>query len=195
MSDRWAARSARWSLFKPQSVCYRGGMMLNLRVAPALGIVLLLQGAAGAVCSSDKCTDLTAIENVRAVVSAACDCSGAESHKKYVKCAKEIVNGAIADATLQPTCKKPVLKCEARSTCGKPKSKICCVKNQKNNKVKALAVRGSKCPKQGQLCDHPAALVDACTTEGACSKRQGLRSFKSVQKVLTTSCALPSCHS
>ena len=169
--------------------------MLNLRVAPALGIVFLLQGAAGAVCSSDKCTDLTAIENVRAVVSAACDCSGAESHKKYVKCAKEIVNGAIADATLQPTCKKPVLKCEARSTCGKPKSKICCVKNPKNNKVKALTVRGSKCPKQGQLCDHPAALADACTAEGACTKRQGIRSFKSVQKVLTTSCALPSCHS
>ena len=45
------------------------------------------------------------------------------------------------------------------------------------------------------MCDHPGALADACTSDGACTKRTGIRSFKSVQRVLQTSCALPSCHS
>jgi hypothetical protein len=169
-----------------------------MRVLPwlvlPLGLVLSLSGPAGAACSSNTCTDLAAIDNIRAVVSAACDCSAADSHGKYVKCAKTVLKAAVKDGTLPDTCKKPVLKCEAKSTCGKPKSKICCVTSSKG-KVKALAVRGSKCPRSGQLCDHPMALADACTAEGACTKRKGIRSFKSVQRVLQTSCALPSCHS
>jgi len=159
-----------------------------------MGLLLLLPGTASAVCSSDTCTDLTAIDNTRAVVSAACDCAGIDSHRAYVKCAKEIIAGNVKDGLLQRECKRPVLRCEARSTCGKAKSKICCVTSPKG-KVKALAIRGSKCPKAGNLCDHPMALADACTAEGACSRRKGIRSFKSVQKVLTSSCALPSCHS
>ena len=169
-----------------------------MRVLPWLVLPLALflprRGIAGAACSSNTCTDLAAIDNIRAVVSAACDCNAAESHGKYKKCAKEVLKAAVADGTLPNTCKKPVLKCEAQSTCGKAKSKICCVMSSKG-KVKALAVRGSKCPRSGQLCDHPGALADACTAEGACTKRKGVRSFKSVQRVLQTSCALPSCHS
>jgi len=159
-----------------------------------MGLLLLLPGTASAVCSSATCTDLTAIDNTRAVVSAACDCSGIDSHRAYVKCAKEIIASNVKDGTLQRQCKRPVLRCESRSTCGKAKAKICCVTSPKG-KVKALAIRGAKCPKAGNLCDHPMALADACTAEGACSRRKGIRSFKSVQKVLSSSCALPSCHS
>ena len=61
-------------------------------------------------------------------------------------------------------------------------------------KVKALQVRGAM-PPPGKLCEHPMALADACTLEGECTKRKGIRSFKSVQRVFQTSCALPSCHS
>ena len=99
-------------------------MMVVLRLV-ILGLLLLLPGTSRAVCSSNACTDLPAIENVRAVVASACDCSGADSHGKYVKCAKEIVKSAIANGQLPRTCKKPVVRCEARSTCGKAKSKIC----------------------------------------------------------------------
>ena len=169
-----------------------------MRVLPwlvlPLALVLSLSGTAGAECSSATCTDLAAIDNIRAVISAACDCSAAKSHGAYKTCAKQVLKGAVGDGTLPKECKKPVLKCEANSTCGKAKSKICCVTSSKG-KVKALAVRGSKCPRSGQLCDHPMALADACTSEGACAKRKGIRSFKSVQRVLQTSCALPSCHS
>jgi len=117
-----------------------------MRVLPwlvlPLALFLPLRGIAGAACSSNTCTDLAAIDNIRAVVSAACDCNAAESHGKYKKCAKEVLKAAVADGTLPNTCKKPVLKCEAQSTCGKAKSKICCVMSSKG-KVKALAVRGS----------------------------------------------------
>jgi hypothetical protein len=152
-----------------------------------------LPGLAGAQCTSAKCTDVDAVANARAVVAAACDCSGAKNHGQYVKCAKQVLKSAIAGGTLQRQCKGAVMKCEAHSTCGK-KSNICCVTSSKG-KVKALAIKGTTCPSSGNLCDHPGSLADACTTEGACTRRQGIRSFKSVQRVLQTSCALPSCHS
>ncbi len=176
-----------------EPVCYRGDMVVYSRLILALGLLAVLPDFAGAQCTSAKCTDLDAVENARAVVAAACDCSGAQSHAKYVKCAKQVIRAAIKGATLQRQCKGSIMKCEARSTCGS-KSKICCVMSPKG-KVKALAVKGSTCPSSGNLCDHPGSLADACTSEGACTRRQGIRSFKSVQKVLQTSCALPSCHS
>jgi hypothetical protein len=152
-----------------------------------------LPGLAGAQCTSAKCTDVDAVANARAVVAAACDCNGAKNHGQYVRCAKQVLKSAIAGGTLQRQCKGAVMKCEAHSTCGK-KSNICCVTSSKG-KVKALAVKGTTCPSSGNLCDHPGSLADACTSEGACTRRQGIRSFKSVQRVLQTSCALPSCHS
>ncbi len=166
---------------------------LVARLLPAIGLLLALPGLAGAQCTSPKCTDVDAVTNVRAVVAAACDCSGAKNHKQYVKCAKQVLKSSIADGTLQRECKGSIMGCESHSTCGK-KASICCVKSPKG-KVKALAVKGSTCPSSGALCDHPGSLADACTVDGACTRRQGIRSFKSVQRVLTSSCALSSCHS
>jgi hypothetical protein len=167
-------------------------MMVPARLAMALGLVLLARSAAGAQCTSATCTDLDAVANTRSVVAAACDCSAAKSHSQYVQCAKQVVRSAIRDASLQRTCKGAVLKCESHSTCGRAKTNVCCVMSPKGT-VKARQVHGAKCP--GNLCDHPMALADACTNEGACARRQGIRSFKSVQKVFQASCALPSCHS
>ncbi len=161
----------------------------------ALGLVLATRGVAGAQCTSAKCTDVGAVDNIRALIAAACDCSAAKSHRQYVKCAKQIVKAAVTDKTLQKPCGGPVMKCEGHSTCGRAKTSICCVTNPKNNKVKALQVRGSKCPSSGALCTQPGSLADACTSTGTCAARQGIRSFKSVQRVFETSCALPSCHS
>lgn len=161
------------------------------RLVLSLGLVLAAEGIARAQCSSTRCTNLPAVDNVRSVIAAACDCAGATSHKAYVRCAKEVVKGAIEELTLPAACKKPVLKCEAKSTCGSS-ANICCVTSPKG-RVKALQVKGSRCG--GNLCQNKMALVDACTAEATCAKRKGLRSFKSVQRVLQTSCALPSCHS
>jgi hypothetical protein len=174
-------------------VCYRGDMVVYPRLALALGLLASLPALARAQCTSPKCTDVDAVTNVRAVVAAACDCSGAKNHIQYVKCAKQVLKSAIAGGTLQRQCKGSIMQCESHSTCGK-KASICCVKSPKG-KVKALTVKGSACPSSGALCDHPGSLADACTTDGACTRRQGIRSFKSVQQVLGTSCALPSCHS
>jgi hypothetical protein len=160
------------------------------KLALALGLALAGAGAAHAQCSSARCTDLPAVDNVRSVIAAACNCTGAPSHKAYVRCAKEIVKGAIQEATLPPACKKPVLKCEARSTCGSS-ANICCV--SRKGRVKALQVKGSRCG--GALCENKMALVDACTAEATCAKRKGIRSFRSVQRVFQTSCALSTCHS
>jgi hypothetical protein len=170
-------------------------MRLPVILGLVVGLVSAASGPARAQCTSAKCTDLDAVQNVRALVSAACDCASASSHKQYVKCAKQVVKAAVNEGTLQKPCKGSIMKCEARSTCGKSRSSICCVMNPKNSKVKAVAVRGSRCPSSGTLCEQPGSLADACSAEGACIQRSGIRSFKSVQRVFTTSCALPSCHS
>jgi hypothetical protein len=158
------------------------------------GVLWLIPELAEAQCTNARCTDLDAVANVRALVGAACDCEGARSHGQYVKCAKQIVKAAVRDGTLQKPCRGSIMKCEARSTCGKANRNICCVVSPKG-KVKALAVRGPTCPRSGTMCEGHGSLADACTIEGACVQRGGIQSFRSVQRVFTTSCALPSCHS
>jgi len=150
--------------------------------------------ARGAGCATRTCPDDAAVDNVRELVAAACDCVGAASPRKYVTCAKAVVKGAVRRAELSRSCRGAVVRCEAKSTCGRAKANVCCVTSPKG-KVKALMVRGTKCPKSGNLCQNRVALVDACTDDGTCTRRRGIRSFKSVQRVFQTSCALGSCHS
>src|SRR5204862_6799333 len=67
-ADRWADRS----LFVPGRACYAEDMRVLPWLVVSLGLALSLDGPAGAACSSTTCTDLAAIDNMRAVVSAAC---------------------------------------------------------------------------------------------------------------------------
>ena len=173
-------------------MCYRQIMATFSRSLALVVLVLATRGVAGASCTSNTCTDVTAVDTTRSLVAAACDCAGAKSHGKYVKCAKQILKSSIKDGTLPRVCKRPVLGCEAQSTCGRPNAKICCA--VKDGKVKAKAIFRDKCT-GGNICEDPMSLADACTNEGTCRPRQGLRSFRSIQKVFSQSCALPTCHS
>ncbi len=165
-----------------------------VRGLSALALSLLLAPGARAACTSAECSDTAKIEAVRDQIAAACDCVGIKSHKKYTRCAKELVKAAIRDGRLSASCKKTVTRCEAQSTCGVRNASVCCLMKDGTPKARMMKKRG-KC--KGTPCSGAFALADACTAEGACAKprSRGVRAFRTVQQVFTQSCALPSCHS
>src|SRR5437667_12767504 len=74
-----------------------------LRVAFAS--VLAAASHPEAACASNRGADTTAVENVRALLSSACRCTGATSHGRYLHCANGIVRAALRGGSkaLRPT--------------------------------------------------------------------------------------------
>ena len=167
--------------------------MIGIRgLALALTTALLIAPEANATCLLGKCTDATAVDALRDQIAETCDCELAESHKAYVKCAKQMVKAAVTDGTLPKQCKKSVKKCEAKSYCGIPDGVICC-SQRGNGKVKAKMVKGAAKCKKGVACASNRSMLEACAPDGTCA--EPIRAFKTVQEVFTASCSLPSCHS
>jgi hypothetical protein len=158
-----------------------------------LTIALVAPSLAGAACATGKCTSPAAVEDVRGLIAAACDCSGATTKRSYLRCAKDVLRGALRDGTLPKACRSGVWGCEVQSTCGLPSASICCV--QRGAKVKAKLL-GSDAKCRGNMCRGARSVAEACSAEATCrEERRGIRAFRSVQKVFSQSCALPSCHS
>jgi hypothetical protein len=63
---------------------------------------------------------------IRAEISTACPCDASASHGDFVRCARAILEGATATGRLLPGCEKAILKCEAKSICGRPGAVTCC---------------------------------------------------------------------
>src|SRR5262245_13454190 len=72
-----------------------------------------------------KCRDRPAAETVRANIASTCVCTAATNHGQYVKCVTHEVKTAVANG-LPTNCKGAVVRCAARSTCGKPGFVTCC---------------------------------------------------------------------
>ena len=70
--------------------------------------------------------DACEIAAARARVAATCDCAGAPSHGTYVRCAADVADAAVAANQLAASCRKEVVRCASRSTCGRPGSVTCC---------------------------------------------------------------------
>jgi len=47
-------------------------------------------------------------------------CDGADNHGRYVSCVAHVVKRLVTDGTVPVNCKGKVVRCAARSTCGKP---------------------------------------------------------------------------
>jgi len=63
---------------------------------------------------------------VRAAAGQQCDCAGAANHGEYVRCVAGVANEAVAQGMLQPTCRGGIVRCAARSTCGRDGFVTCC---------------------------------------------------------------------
>ena len=122
------------------------------------------------------CTDSAAVAATRAASDQACTskgmgCSTAKSHGEYVSCVAHQAKAAVKAGTLPKQCKGTVVKCAAKSTCGKPGFVTCCRTTKQGNPACAITPRAARCtaPKHGAACvGSVPSCCDVCA-EGACA--------------------------
>jgi hypothetical protein len=111
--------------------------------------------------------DAADIANARAQVTANCPCATATNHGQYVKCAGEQARMNLVNQS----CRGAVVKCAAKSTCGKPNFVACC--RTKNGVTKcSTKSSASHCtaPMGGSACaSTKSSCCDACTASGCAS--------------------------
>src|SRR5215831_8669503 len=134
------------------------------------------------------CTD-AAIAATRAAADQACaamgiGCTTAKSHGAYVSCVAHQAKAAAKAGTLPKDCKGAVVRCAARSTCGKPGAVACCRTDRHGKTSCAIKKSASRCtkPKGGTAC---AGVVSSCCD--ACAGQQCAAGTTTTTTVTTTS--------
>jgi hypothetical protein len=125
-------------------------------VLAAAGAFVLSASAVRAGCSDPD------LETVRDRVLAACPCTG--NHGQHVSCVARLVREAVASGELDRNCKGKVVRCAARSTCGKKEGFVTCT----------ICVPGT-CS-ETNLCDDG---VTPCTDSAQCPQVVDRCSMKS----------------
>jgi hypothetical protein len=140
----------------------------------------LLGSLVGAGTASSQCTtaeDLLAVAATRARIDQQCDCANAITDGLYKKCALGVANGDVTALRLPRQCRKIVIKCAARSTCGRPIGYHPCCKTNRLGKTRCKIVPPGLC-KSGPGGSHCFSLTkisccDACTGPGMCASPSG----------------------
>ena len=92
-------------------------MRLGILIVPSL---VLAAARPGFPTCGDQATDAQAVADTRTAAASECDCAAAASHASYVACVVRVANTAARRGTLRPQCRTAVVRCAARSTCGRP---------------------------------------------------------------------------
>ncbi len=90
--------------------------------ALAFAVALLLPALAAAAttdCLSTKCQNPDAVTAMQTQVGNECECAGAPSAAKHMKCVKRVIARAVKDGSFPKACKTSVARCEAAVGCGK----------------------------------------------------------------------------
>ena len=138
-------------------------------VGAALGLLLLVQTGQLAVAScSDDDPDGSKVATARAAADEQCTadgrgCGNAPNHGAYVSCVAQVANQLASGDTpsLPRTCKGPVKRCAARSTCGKPGFVTC-------YRTSAEGVTKCRIKADAALCTAPDGGTVCVGTNGSC---------------------------
>ena len=131
------------------------------------GSLLVLAPIGASAKCGDNVGDNAAVAAARAQVETDCPCPSFTKHGQYVKCAKTVAKDRVDAMLLPKNCKGSVVKCAAKSTCGKPGFVTCCRTNSKGKTKCSTKKDASKCkvPKGGSACVGTlSSCCDACTT-------------------------------
>jgi hypothetical protein len=136
-----------------------------------VAVTVLLGARPGFAACGDRPGDADAVAAARAAAEAACPCAAATGHGEYVRCTARAVNAAVTAGRLRPRCRAAVMRCAARSTCGRPGFVACCRIGATGET--SCGVRGSAAsctaPGGGSACVSDASsCCDACGP-GGCS--------------------------
>lgn len=120
--------------------------------------------------------DAPDIADARDAIAAACDCAGAPSPGVYKRCAKDTARATLAN----PKCLSTVMKCESKTTCGRPGAVVCC-RTSITGETKGKVVRSNAhchSPRTGSACVGPGTSVcDACNATG-CTREPRCGNFR-----------------
>lgn len=146
-----------------------GGLFLRWSIAGA--ITLVAASRAVAACG-DAPGDFDAVAATRASVASQCDCAAAVTHGEYVRCAREVVNAALAGGSLPKQCASTAMRCARRSTCGRKPGYVPCCRTNRNGVTKcSIKSSAGRCraPSGGSACASTFAksCCDACM-QGGC---------------------------
>lgn len=145
------------------SGCYRPSMRLVL--APALALVALLAGAAGAqdacLAGASVLEDQRQIDTFRASTEVACPCAEAPTSNAWQRCAKVELTGALAAGTLREECRKTVRALLKGTTCGS--RRVAC------GRVSRDGVPGCKLTRATACKDRKRVDATVCTAQTTCA--------------------------
>lgn len=114
------------------------------------------------------CNDPAAVATARTAALSQCNCATAFTHGAFVKCVDGVATQRVHDNLLPPECRRSVVQCASRSTCGRPGFVACC--RTRNGVTKCSLKRtAAKCvaPTGGAACAGPfASCCDACGASG-----------------------------
>ncbi len=94
------------------------------RVPLVIGLASCLVLAAPPSTRADDC-EAARCATERAI-AASCPCDEASNHGRYVSCVARQVRALVASGAVPPRCKGKVVRCAARSTCGKRAGFVTC---------------------------------------------------------------------
>jgi hypothetical protein len=64
--------------------------------------------------------------SVQEAVDLACPCATAASHGRHVRCVAHVVRQLVADGAVPRACRRELVRCAARSTCGRKAGAVVC---------------------------------------------------------------------
>ena len=137
-----------------------------------LGGLVLTTPRAYAKCDASDPVTAADIAAARAAVKLNCPCDGFKNHGQYVKCATGQAKGTLVNQS----CTGAVVKCAARSTCGKPGFLACCRTSAKGVTKCSTKSSADRCKPQkgGSACVGSfSSCCDACTATGCASSPSG----------------------
>jgi hypothetical protein len=150
-------------------------------------IVLAFSFAAGVVLFTTParagCNDPDLV-TVRDAILAACPCSG--NHGLYVSCVARAVRDAVTSGQLDTNCKGKVVRCAARSTCGKKEGFVTCTRCVPGTCTGDVCDDGVTPCADSSTCPQ---VVDRCSTKSSaalCAARGGIAG--------SGSCCLATCE-
>ncbi|HLK11364.1 MAG TPA: hypothetical protein VKW76_08280 [Candidatus Binatia bacterium] len=163
------------------------------RLVGSLALTLLTLAPRGA--SAAACGDAAALAAVRGRVAAQCDCADAVSPQVYKRCVSAVVQAAVAGGTLSASCASGVLRCAAKSTCGRPGAVTCCRTTASGKTKCSIKPSAAKCraPGGGTACvGMVSSCCDACDASGGCAPPPPTTTTSTTSTTTTTS-APPVC--
>jgi hypothetical protein len=145
------------------------------------------------------CSDPAAVAAARAAADAACDatdtgCATAARHGEYVSCIARQAKAAVKAGTLPKSCRGDVVRCAARSTCGKSGAVACCRTSKRGKASCAITVR-CLAPKHGTACVASApSCCDACAGATCVGPTTTSTTITTTTTSATTSTTFPDCN-